>query len=93
MSQGDPARAPHSPHCRDLGLVHLLGVSQGASAGAPGSEPAPQVLVPPFPALAVRSQQERSCLTLPVLRLPLCPRVTGLTPPPARPFPLGTPWS
>lgn len=46
---------------------------------------------PSRPGLLVAVGQ--GCLMLPVLFLPLCPMVSGVTAlPPARPFPLGTPW-
>lgn len=58
-----------------------------------GSSPRPMLGSGPHPGRAFWLQQDRSCLMLPVLFLPLCPMVTGMTAlPPARAFPLGTPW-
>ena len=59
-----------------------------------GCSPRPVLGSGPRPGWAFWLQQDRSYLMLPVPPLPLCPKVTGLTAlPPARLFPLWTPWS
>lgn len=98
---------PHPVLAGTWGLPTSRECPRRCGLGCPDLSPPSRFLVPPFPALTLYTehgcsprpgrafwlQQDRSYLVLPIPFLPLCPVVTRVTAlPPARPFPLGTPW-